>query len=50
MGVIRHAALRAHEQHTIWQQVIIKIENTLQSAFKSKEDRQDNLDASHSKK
>jgi len=31
MGVMRHAALRAHIQHMVWQQFIMEPENTSRS-------------------
>jgi hypothetical protein len=37
MGVVQHAALHAQEQHIIWQQVLITVENTLLPSPESKE-------------
>jgi hypothetical protein len=36
MGVIQHAALHAHEQHMVWRQVIMKIDNTSRSPLSQK--------------
>jgi hypothetical protein len=37
MGVVQHAALHVQEQHIIWQQVLITLNNTLPASLKSKE-------------
>jgi hypothetical protein len=50
MVVMRHAALRALEQHIIWQQFIMKVETTAKAGAKSKPKPSQSLDAWHSKK
>jgi hypothetical protein len=37
MGVVQHAALHVQEQHIVWQQILITLENTLPASPKSKE-------------
>jgi hypothetical protein len=37
MRVMRHAALHAQQQHIVWQQVIMKVQNTSPAGPLSKE-------------
>jgi hypothetical protein len=36
MGAVQHAALRVHGQHIIWQQVIMKLQDTFPATPLSK--------------
>jgi hypothetical protein len=47
---MRHAALHAQKQHIVWQQVIMKAQNTFPAAPLSKGTTLQSLDALHPKK
>jgi len=36
MGIVQHAALHAQQQHIVWQQVLMKLNNTFRAAPLSK--------------